>query len=143
MNDRTETLVRELVSVGVAYEAETERIIARICGYSPAQVRVCCMAASADGTVLQRDIERSFRLSRPAISQMVEQMVANGLVTRDGVDGDKRLKRLVLTDFGRSIADKTNEETAKFFQSAASGLTQQEIDAALSAAAKLKEALVR
>lgn len=48
--------------------------------------------------VYQRDIESHFSVRRSTVSRVVALMEQKGLIERQGVDGDARLKKLVLTD---------------------------------------------
>ena len=53
--------------------------------------------------VYQRDLEKSFRLRRSTISNMIDLMVKKQYLVRESVEGDKRLKRLRLTEKGEAI----------------------------------------
>lgn len=53
--------------------------------------------------VYQRDLEKAFRLRRSTISNMIDLMVQKQLLAREPVEGDKRLKRLLLTKKGEAI----------------------------------------
>ncbi len=126
--ENVENLIQSLSAFGVRCSDEVDRIIMRTCGYPSVQVKICAHMARRGGTMLQRDIEALFKLSRPAISQTVDQMVSSGLIVRDGVERDKRLKRISLTDYGTSLAKKVNQEVSRFQRSLASKLdaSQQE-----------------
>ena len=53
--------------------------------------------------VYQRDLEKAFRLRRSTISNMIDLMVKKQYLVRESVEGDKRLKRLRLTEKGEAI----------------------------------------
>ena len=53
--------------------------------------------------VYQRDLEKAFRLRRSTISNMIDLMVQKQYLVRESVEGDKRLKRLRLTEKGEAI----------------------------------------
>ena len=53
--------------------------------------------------VYQRDLEKAFRLRRSTISNMIDLMVQKQYLLRENVEGDKRLKRLALTEKGEAI----------------------------------------
>lgn len=53
--------------------------------------------------VYQRDLEKAFRLRRSTISNMIDLMVQKQFLARERVEGDKRLKRLTLTEKGEAI----------------------------------------
>ena len=62
----------------------------------------------ADGPVFQRDVEEAFSIRRATATGILQLMEKNGLLRRESVDFDARLKRLVLTD--RAIAFHTQVE---------------------------------
>jgi DNA-binding MarR family transcriptional regulator len=47
--------------------------------------------------VYQKDLECEFNITRSTASKVVNLMVEKGLITRESVPGDARLKRLLLT----------------------------------------------
>lgn len=51
----------------------------------------------ADGPVFQRDVERAFSLSRSTATGILQLMEKNGLISREPVERDARLKSLVPT----------------------------------------------
>ena len=53
--------------------------------------------------VYQRDLEKTFRLRRSTISNLIDLMVQKQYLIRESVAGDKRLKRLCLTEKGEAI----------------------------------------
>ena len=53
--------------------------------------------------VYQRDLEKAFRLRRSTISNMIDLMVQKQFLARERAEGDKRLKRLTLTEKGEGI----------------------------------------
>ena len=48
--------------------------------------------------VFQRDIEEAFQIRRPTVTQIIQLMERNGLIVRESVERDARLKRLILTE---------------------------------------------
>lgn len=50
------------------------------------------------GDVYQRDVEKRFNMRRSTVTKMLQLMEKNGLVTRESVESDARLKKIVLTD---------------------------------------------
>ena len=51
-----------------------------------------------EGDVYQKDIETEFKISRSTTSSVITLMEKKGLVTRESVLSDARLKKIVLTD---------------------------------------------
>ena len=50
-----------------------------------------------DRDVFQKDLENAFKIRRSTVSKTVELMEQKGLLVRESVDGDGRMKRLKLT----------------------------------------------
>ena len=48
--------------------------------------------------VFQRDIEEAFQIRRSTVTQIIQLMEHNGLIVRESVERDARLKRLMLTE---------------------------------------------
>lgn len=55
--------------------------------------------------VFQKDLENAFGIRRSTVSKTVELMEQKGLVLRESVNGDARLKRLSLTKKAEEIID--------------------------------------
>lgn len=51
-----------------------------------------------DEDVYQRDIERVFQIRRSSVTGILKNMEKIGLITREAVEGDARLKRIRLTE---------------------------------------------
>lgn len=51
-----------------------------------------------EGDVYQKDIETEFKISRSTTSSVISLMERKGLLTRESVLSDARLKKIVLTD---------------------------------------------
>ncbi len=55
--------------------------------------------------VFQKDLENAFGIRRSTVSKTVELMEQKGLVLRESVNGDARLKRLLLTQKAERILE--------------------------------------
>ena len=53
--------------------------------------------------VFQRDIEKAFSISRSSVTVTLQLMEKNGLIRRESVAQDARLKRIVLTQKARDL----------------------------------------
>ena len=83
--------------------------------------------ADRDGQeVFQRDIERDFRISRPTASEVLKLMEKNGLIERKSVEYDGRLKRLFLTEKGRSLNGLVRQEFDQFEARLSSMLSEED-----------------
>ena len=91
--------------------------------------------------VCQRDLEARFGVTRSTASKVISLMVQKGLITQAGVPGDKRLKRLVLTDRAREVKKLMDEDHRSFESTLRRGLTGQEIETLFSLLDRLQENL--
>ena len=53
--------------------------------------------------IFQRDLEKEFDITRSTASKNVDLLVENGFITREPVDYDARLKKLVLTEKAKEV----------------------------------------
>lgn len=53
--------------------------------------------------VFQRDIEEVLRIKRSSVTSLLQTMEKKGLLIRESVQGDARIKKLVLTDEARAL----------------------------------------
>jgi len=83
-----------------------------------------------DRDIFQKDVEAEFRISRSTTSSMLSLMEKKGLVERQSVPGDARLKKLTLTDKSRQLHAQ-HMDTIRRFDAAVNGAITQEEKAEL------------
>ncbi len=93
------------------------------------------------GDVYQRDLERQFSIRRSTATKILQLMEKNGLIIRQTVAFDARLKKLVLTDKAIAIHQLVQKEIDKTETRLAKGLTQQDKDTLLELLEKIKSNL--
>ena len=91
--------------------------------------------------VYERDIEKEFDLRRSTVTQMLNSMEHNGLITRISETQDKRLKRIVLTDKAKICHDVVCAKLDEIDAELISLLSPQEFEQLKNALTKLKEGL--
>ena len=74
----------------------------------------------AEGPVYQRDVENAFGLSRSTATGILQWMEKNGLIQRESVASDARLKSLIPTE----KAARLDAQIGMFLQQAERQLTQ-------------------
>lgn len=92
-----------------------------------------------DEDIFQRDIEQKFSVRRSTMSNILALMEKKGLIIRESVPQDARLKKLVLTEKAlvlHEMMEKDRRETEKLITA---GLTDDEIEAFLATVAKMKK----
>lgn len=60
---------------------------------------------NSDHDVFQKDLEKEYNVSRSTASKNVDFLIRNGYLSRESVDYDARLKKLVLTDKAEKVLD--------------------------------------
>lgn len=66
---------------------------------------IAYLADHCDEDVFQKDVEREFGITRSTASKVIDLMERKGLVERQRVPQDARLRKLVLTEKSRMLAD--------------------------------------
>ena len=94
-----------------------------------------------DRDVYQRDLETAFSIRPSTVTGMIQLMEKNGLVVREAVESDARLKKIVLTE--KAIQLKQNvENTLERFEAALTrGISEEEKDQFFRIMHKIKENL--
>ena len=76
--------------------------------------------------VFQRDLEKEFDITRSTASKNVDLLVENGFITREPVDYDARLKKLVLTDKAREVFKIMRNDRATLESQLLKGFSDEE-----------------
>ena len=82
---------------------------------------------SKEKDVFAKDIEKNFDIRRASIAGMLQNMEKNGLIKRETIDNDARLRRIVLTDKALEIRKEVRKNIRKVEKQAVEGLTKEEI----------------
>lgn len=67
------------------------------------QSMILCFLMQSKEDRFQRDVETFFRIRRSTATGILNLMESHGLLRREPVERDRRLKRLVLTDRAKSL----------------------------------------
>ena len=81
-----------------------------------------------DGNVFQKDLENAFGIRRSTVSKTVELMEQKGLILRESVNGDARLKRLSLTKKAEQILEAVSRGVDRMEESIKNAFTAEEHD---------------
>lgn len=82
----------------------------------------------AGENVFQKDLESAFKIRRSTVSCMMELMEQKGLLRRESVDGDARLKRLVLTEKSKEMLAAVSKGVEHLEGEVRAGFTPDEYD---------------
>lgn len=126
MNE-SQSVLRRLLLLANALSRSLDSLHAGYC-ISGTNVRILHYLYEHEGKdVFQRDIENAFDIRRSTVSKVVQLMEQKELISRQSVNGDARLKRIVLTDKARKILTSTGDELSRFEEHITSSLTPEEI----------------
>lgn len=78
--------------------------------------------------IFQKDVERDTGLTKSAISNILSDMERRGYVKRLSVDGDARLKKIVITDRGREVNRTVKKSFDNVDARSLEGLEEKEQD---------------
>ena len=86
------------------------------------------LCKNQDTDVFQKDVERAFSIRKSTASRILKSMERNGLITRQTVPYDTRLKKIVLTEEALKIHEGiiTRRETLE--QKLLSGIPEEKLD---------------
>ena len=94
-----------------------------------------------DKEVFQRDIQEQFSIRRSTVTGILQLMEKNGIIRREGVDYDARLKRLVPTEKAVQMEEQVRECARLLEQRITRGLTDEQRAQFLHTAACMAENL--
>ncbi|MGN1443778.1 MAG: MarR family winged helix-turn-helix transcriptional regulator [Acutalibacteraceae bacterium] len=79
-----------------------------------------------DRDIFQRDIEKEFNLRGSTVTNMLNLMEKNGLIGRRSVDGDRRLKKIVLTPKAVQVQQRVISDFERLEETISKGIDQKE-----------------
>lgn len=77
--------------------------------------------------VFQRDLEGEFMIRRSTVTGILQGMERRGMICRQAVERDARLKKLILTDKGLAVHKHVAESLSQIEARALAGLSEEEI----------------
>lgn len=84
------------------------------------------LADNEDSDIFQKDIEREFDITRSTASKVIDLMEQKGLVERQTVPQDARLRKLVLTDKSRQLVNLIYIDKSNLEQTLTKGFSEKE-----------------
>ncbi len=91
-----------------------------------------------DKDIFQRDFEARFSIRRSTATNMLKLMEKNGLITRQSVPYDARLKKIALTNKGIEIYKIATKNIERIENTLKKGITEEELLSFYSVADKIK-----
>ncbi len=93
------------------------------------------------GDVFQKDVEKRFNIRRSSASGMLQLMEKNGLIKREGVAHDARLKKLSLTEKAHTLRSEMIKELEQIERIMIEGIAQEELDVFFGVLQKISQNL--
>lgn len=108
-------------------------------GLTGAQSRVMhyILVKCADGPVFQRDVESAFGLSRSTATGILQWMEKNGLILRESMASDARLKSLIPTEKAAHLDAQIGKYLQQTEQCLTQGLSNVQLSLFLEVAARM------
>lgn len=136
VNDMTEmrSIGSELHSIGNLLKRISENSC--LCNYhrktdlTEMQTRVIgYLYNHQDKDIFQKDIEKEFSIRRATVSVLLRTMEMKQLITRESVAYDARLKKVVMTEKSKEIAEIAGQEVLRFEKMLQEGIPEEDMEA--------------
>ncbi|MFT8639433.1 MarR family winged helix-turn-helix transcriptional regulator [Bifidobacterium sp.] len=95
-----------------------------------------------DCDVFQHDIERHFSITRSTASRVLTRMEHKGLIRREEVKRDKRLRKISLTTESWGIVEQLRDNAAHMEETLLAGMSQAQIQELLQSLGRMRENLI-
>lgn len=97
---------------------------------------------SRKGDVFQKDIEKKFNIRRSTATTTLQNMEQKGFLIREAVEGDGRLKRILLTEKAKNLNKKVRLQIDSFHKMMEEGLSEEEKIQFLCTLEKIQQNLI-
>lgn len=81
-----------------------------------------------DRDIFQKDLENIIETRKSSITNMLQTMEQNGLIVRQSVDKDARLKKILLTQKGIDLQSRIKYTLNNFEENLKEGISNEEIE---------------
>lgn len=93
--------------------------------------------------IFQKDFEKEFDIRRSTASNILSLMEKNGLIVRESVPHDARLKKILLTEKAVQIHLEVDEELRYMEQGLTENISEEELSAFFATADKIRKNIER
>ena len=112
-------------------------------GVTRQQYQILSYIYRQEKDVYQRDIEAYFSMPRSTVSGLMKELELAGIIRRIQVESDSRLKRLLLTDKGRSVCRTVRKGMFDLNQQLSGGISEEEFSVFWQVADKMRANLAQ
>ena len=109
--------------------------------YGSAQWRTLHYILTSTHDVFQKDIEAEFCIRSSSATELLRQMENNGLITREAVEYDSRLKRVIATEKAQACQQMVTCELDELEQQIIKGIPKEKLEIYFEVAEKMMENL--
>lgn len=92
-----------------------------------------------DKDIFQRDFEKECNIRRSTATAILQRMEQNGLILRESVDYDARLKKITLTDKALDLHERIKEDFAALETKLRASLNEEEVDCFFTVLSKIQK----
>ncbi|GFH42599.1 MarR family transcriptional regulator [Lactococcus hodotermopsidis] len=92
-----------------------------------------------DEDVFQKDLEKEFFMRRPTATNFIKKMERVGLITRQAVPHDARLKKIIVTEKALKMQQEMMKKTQEFEKVLRGDLSDEEIHQFIATVQKIKK----
>ncbi len=104
---------------------------------------LCWLHDSESRDLFQRDLEKQFRLRRSSATAILQTLERNGLIRRETVEMDARLKKLVMTGKGTELCRVIHADIEENERRLTAGLSDEDLQALQRILTKIGDNLER
>ena len=101
------------------------------------------LKAHEDHPVYQKDLEAAFHMRRSTATGILQIMVRDGLIVREPVENDARLKRLVLTPIAMEQLAEMQQDLLRVENKATAALSTEERETLFTLLDKVRGSLIQ
>ena len=109
--------------------------------FSGSQGRTLHFLLAQTEDVFQKDIEEEYGIRPSTASQLLKQMEKNGLIVRESVSYDNRLKKIVLTEKALKYKGQVVDDLTRLEETLVQGISQEELNMFLHVIRKMTDNL--
>lgn len=109
--------------------------------FSGSQGRTLHFLLAQTEDVFQKDIEEEYSIRPSTATELLKQMEKNGLILRQPVSYDNRLKRIVLTDKALTYRQQVVEDLTALEETLVSGISEEDLEVFFNVIEKMMDNL--
>ncbi len=128
--------ISHLFRARIRSEGEMDGVLSQ-----PGARAILSMLAVSDGQC-QRELVQKTHLRPPTVSVILQKMEEEGMVERRSDDGDRRIIRVYLTDYGRAMDARAIARIQKTDALALAGLSEEETATLMTLLGRIRDNLI-